>query len=273
MVVPSHVLRLPVEGGTLAVERHGSGRPVVCVPGLGSLRSSWRALVPRLVAAGHCVYTLDLRGHGDSSVGFDRVGAEATAEDVVALLQSEDLRDVVLIGNSIGGAAVCLAAVLAPERVGALVLVNPFVRDMPVERWFRPLVPLLFARPWGTWAWGRYRRTLLVTRLDDADAEDAALAANLAEPARLAAVRGMLRATKAPVTARLHEVAAPALVLMGASDPDYTDPEAEGHTVAGLLGGAATVACIAETGHYPQEERPDATAAAILGFLEAHGGA
>jgi pimeloyl-ACP methyl ester carboxylesterase len=261
-------LTLPVPGGTLAVDRHGTtGTPVVCIHGLGDTRSTWRALVPLLVAAGHVVYVLDLRGHGESSTGFASYAAHDIGDDVAALLEAEDLRDAVLVGNSISGGAVCHAALEAPERVARLVLVCPFVRDMPADRWLRPLVPILFGGPWGAWAWGMYRATLFTTAPEDHADNQAAVLANLREPGRLAATRAMIRASKAPIAARLDQVSVPSLVVMGAEDPDFSDPAAEAEALRGLLGGPVEVAMVQRTGHYPQIERPDATAATILGFI------
>ena len=189
---------LPRPEGQLTYDIHGDGGgvPLVCVPGLGDTRASFRALAPALAAAGHTVYVLDLRGHGDSDATFSSHSAADIGDDVAALLEAEDLTGAVVVGNSIGGGAACRVAVVSPERVSGLVLLNPFVRDMPVERWMRPLVPLLFARPWGTWAWGQYRTTLFKTAPDDQAANQAEVLDNLRQPARLAAVRAMLRASK-----------------------------------------------------------------------------
>ncbi len=270
-----HTRTLRVPGGTLTYDRHGdAGRPLVCVPGIGDLRSSFRDLAPRLVDAGFVVYVLDLRGHGDSDATFSSYTCADIGDDIAALLVAEDLHDAVLIGNSIAGGAACRAAVLAPERVGALVLLNPFVRDMPAEAWLRPMVPLLFARPWGAWAWGQYRKTLFGTIPADHARHEPGVIAKMGEPARLAAMRAMLRASKADIAARLGELTVPALVVMGADDPDYPDPAAEGEALRGLLGGPTEVALLAEAGHYPQVERPDETAALVRDFLgreAAHG--
>ncbi len=260
------LLSIDREGRSVAVEVHGdAGVPCVCVHGIGDTRSTWRELVPELLAAGYRVYGMDLRGHGDSDVGFPSYTAADVGGDVVALLTQQDLRGAVLVGNSIGGGAICRAAVEAPDRVARLVLVNPFVRDMPADRWLRPIVPLLFAQPWGAWAWGRYRETLFVSRPPDQASEDAGVLANLRQPGRMAAVRAMLRASKADIAARLEEIAVPCLVLMGDRDPDYSDPAAEGEVLRALLPGDVEVVLLGESGHYPQAEHPRATARAIVG--------
>jgi pimeloyl-ACP methyl ester carboxylesterase len=60
------------------------GAPLVlCVPGMGIVRSEFRFTVPALVAAGYRVATMDLRGHGNSDTTFDRLEDVATASDIV----------------------------------------------------------------------------------------------------------------------------------------------------------------------------------------------
>ena len=72
--------------GRIAYDRTGEGPLVVLVPGMGDLVSTYRFLVPVLVAAGFSVVSVDLRGHGDSDVGFGSYGDAETAEDLAALL-------------------------------------------------------------------------------------------------------------------------------------------------------------------------------------------
>lgn len=258
---------LRTRGGQVAYEIYGTGgTPVVAVPGIGDTRASYRALGPILADAGYTLYAMDLRGHGESSADFDSYTPEDIGDDVVDLLEALDLRDAVLIGNSIGGASIAHAS-LQTDRVARLVLLNGFVRDMPADRWMRPLVPVLFASPWGVAVWGMYRKTLFVSEPADHQANRAEVLENLREPGRLHAVRSMMRASKASIGARLSEVSVPALIVMGAQDPDYSDPAEEGRIQAEQLGGQNHVVVVDRSGHYPQIERPDATARAILDFL------
>jgi len=262
---------LQTDGGRVAYETHGSKGPaIVGVPGIGDTRSTWRMLGPALAAEGYRFYAMDLRGHGESETTFATYRPEDIGDDIVALLEAEDLRDVILMGNSIGGAAIAHAA-LASDRVGRLVHINPFVRDMPAERWFRPLVPVVFGGFWGRWAWNAYYNTLFKTIPSDHGSNREAVAASLAEAGRMRAVRGMLRASKADISARLDQLGVPSLVLMGSLDPDYADPAAEGETLAGLLPGDVEVAMIDGTGHYPQIERPDDALRLVLAHLRSHG--
>ncbi len=261
---------LQTAGGRVAYEAFGTaGTAIVAVPGIGDTRATWRVLGPKLAAAGYRFYAMDLRGHGESDTTFASYTAEGIGDDVVALLEAEELRDVVLIGNSIGGAAIVHAA-LRSDRVVRLIHINPFVRDMPVERWFRPVVPLLFGGFWGGFMWRTYRNGLFKTIPPDHDADQKAVAKNLAEKGRMKAVRGMLRASKAGGANRLEELTVPSFVLMGANDPDYDDPAAEGQTLSELLPGDVEVAMVEDCGHYPQIERPDMTGQLICDHLAKH---
>jgi len=71
--------------------------------------------------------------------------------------------------------------------------------------------------------------------------------------------------THDPAEARLGDVTAPAIVIMGDSDPDFKDPAGEANWIGTALN--AQVVLVPEAGHYPQSQRPDITTPAVLGFL------
>ncbi len=54
---------------------------------------------------------------------------------------------------------------------------------------------------------------------------------------------------------------------MGAQDPDFPDPTAEAHRQAQQLGGDNRVVMLEGAGHYPQIERPEDAAQAIVTFV------
>ena len=63
-----------------------NGPLVICVPGMGELRQSYRLLAPLLVEKGCRVVTLDIRGHGDSEATFSSYDDVALASDILALI-------------------------------------------------------------------------------------------------------------------------------------------------------------------------------------------
>ncbi len=86
----------------------GDGRPVVLIHGWPLSGASWAATVPALTEAGHRVITYDRRGFGESS----KPGEDSTYDydtltsDLDAVLTELDLRDVSLVGFSMGGGEV-----------------------------------------------------------------------------------------------------------------------------------------------------------------------
>ena len=109
---------LSTEEGRIAFDVTGSGPLVVLVPGMGDLRSSYRFLSPKLVAAGYTVVTTDLRGHGESDADFGSYGDADTARDVIALVESLH-RPAFIIGNSMAAGAAGITGVTAAVHGGA----------------------------------------------------------------------------------------------------------------------------------------------------------
>src|SRR3954453_19160906 len=118
--------------GRIAFDVEGTGPLVVCLPGMGELRSTYRFTVPALTAAGYRVATMDLRGHGDSDTTFARYDDVAAGEDALALVEQLG-GPAVLLGNSMGAGAAAWAAAERPELVSGLGLIGPFVRNPPAS--------------------------------------------------------------------------------------------------------------------------------------------
>lgn len=254
---------LDVTGGRLAYDVTGEGPLVVCVPGLGDVRGVYRFLTPALVEAGYRVATVDVRGHGETTADWPDYTLTGVGADILALIRHLDAGPAIVVGESMAAAAAIWAAAEAPSEVAGLLLMGPATRDAtlnPVMRaaaWLVGRVPAL---------WLSYLSSLYPTRKpSDWPAYKKALSANLREPGRMAALRGLIAAPKAPARARIGEVHAPTLVVMGTKDADFTDPAAEAQALAGELSGE--VALIEGAGHYPQAEFPAETIAAVLPFL------
>ena len=252
--------------GAIAYDDTGSGPLVVCAPSMGDVRGEYRFLAPQLVAAGHRVVTMDLRGLGESSTGWADYSVAGVGSDLVALVTALDAGPAVIAGCSMAAGAAVWAAAEAPELVAGLVLLGPFVRGA-TSRQNRLLYSALFTRPWGPGAWLRYYSTLYPTRKPADFAEyTAALRSNLAQAGRLEALRQMLYASKAASEERLPRVSAPALVLMGSKDPDFKQPEVEAQWVANSL--HARFEMVPGAGHYPHAEMPDVVGPMILSFVQ-----
>lgn len=259
---------LPRPEGRIAYDDTGSGPLVVCLPGLGDLRSEYRWLTPRLIAAGYRVVTVDLRGHGASDATFTDHARPTVGDDVVALLEHLDAGPAHLVGTSFGAAAVVWAATEAPARVASVTLIGPFVRDVPTPAIKRLGLRAMLARPWGVAGWvGWYGKLWGSTLPADHDTHTAAIRANLAEPGRLAAVRAMALSTCERIDPRLDELGVPSLVVMGTADPDFDDPAEEARLIAQRTGGRVTL--VEGAGHYPHAEQPGFVGTAVAAFVAA----
>jgi pimeloyl-ACP methyl ester carboxylesterase len=244
----------------------GDGPLVVCLPGMGDNRATYRHLTPLLVAAGHRVVTLDPRGQGESDAVWPDYSPEAIGADLLDLLRHLDAGPAVLITNSYTGATAIWAAAEQPSAFTAIVLCDPFARVMPAPGAAMRLATAAVGRVRPFWM--MYWSSLFKTRKPaDHAAARAALSRQLAEPGRMAALRAMFAADISVSEARTSSVRTPALVVMGAKDPDFPDPAAEARLIASRLDG--TVVMIPDAGHYPQAEYPSETAAAILAVLKA----
>ncbi|MEU5765357.1 alpha/beta hydrolase [Streptomyces asoensis] len=109
------------DGTSLYYERHGSGPAILFVHGSGGHHAAWWQQVAALRDE-FTVVTLDLRGFGRSDSSMTDFDGQDFPGDVVAVLDQEDLTDVLLVGQSIGSIAALRAALLRPERVRGVVL-------------------------------------------------------------------------------------------------------------------------------------------------------
>lgn len=115
------------DGARIAIRRSGTGPPVVLVHGLTGNRDDWGPVARRLIADGFEAIAVELRGHGDSSRGRDGYGPRRLAADIAQVLSALDLREVILVGHSMGGMAAKTLVLehpeLAAERVRKLGIV------------------------------------------------------------------------------------------------------------------------------------------------------
>lgn len=92
---------------------------------------SWTRVAPRLRAAGCAVWTPTLSGLADRSHLLNpSIGLDTHVEDVRALLEFEDLRNVVLVGHSYGGMVItALCETDARERIARLVYLDALIPE------------------------------------------------------------------------------------------------------------------------------------------------
>lgn len=252
----------------VALDDAGAGPPLVLVHGLASSRVAWRALVPRLAAAGRRVLAVDVPGFGASppvGPGFDLA---AVARALLRGIEDAGVDTPFdLVGHSMGGAIALTLCDLAPDRVRRTVLAAPAgLRPFP------PLAarlagvgadPLIRLRARGSaladQAWGR--RFLLAAGVVDAraiaPADTRALMAASATARRTAeALSAVAAADLRPV---LDRVAPPTLVW---GRHDRVVPLRVGLAVAATRPWL-TLDVLEDAGHLAMLERPGAFAAAL----------
>jgi pimeloyl-ACP methyl ester carboxylesterase len=142
------ILKNELENENQAVHfiQQGQGAPVILIHGVAASVGDWVDLAPDLVGAGYAVYALDLLGHGNSFKPKDLKEYNITRifkhfEEWMASLALDS--PLILVGHSLGGYLAIEYALRYPERVGALVLVDPFFCLSQLS----PLLQLHYKRP------------------------------------------------------------------------------------------------------------------------------
>ena len=251
----------------------GVGTPVILIHGFAGSTFSWRRVIPDL-ARGHRVVALDLPGFGfsDRDPGLDYSQA-AQAGRVLALMDALGLTRATVIGHSMGGAVAERLAAEHPDRVDRLILVAAVNAGIPPERGragkaagpMFALMGLAQRSPRAMYAIGRRALPRMVH--DPAFVTEDLVRGYidpLLLPGTTAAVRRMTLAGQGDPALDLGRIAAPTLVVSGASDGAITPADGE-KLAAGIPGGRHVV--IPEAGHLLAEERPEAFLEEVLAFL------
>lgn len=258
------------DGVRIRYVRRGQGPPVVLLHGIAASLYTWKDVLPAL-AADHDVIALDLPGFGGSDIPEPLDGAREVRV-VLAFLDGLGLPRVSLVGNSLGGAIAVTIAGQEPARVDRLVLLDSagynfaqgdrpwllrvvgsaplgLAKALPV----RPLVALALRQIFHD------RRLVTAARIDE-------VAAPLQRPGAAGAVRGiLLSANSLGLPGLVRRVRAPTLVLWGRYD-QWVSPSHAQRFAADIPGARVEML---DSGHLPQEERPQETAALIEAFLDA----
>lgn len=116
----------------IAYEAHGDagGFPVILLHGFPDDVRAWDDVAPPLAAAGYRVVTPYLRGYGPTrfrQATEPRMAQQAAiGQDVLDFMDALGLAAGALVGYDWGGRAACIATILAPERVRALVTIGGY---------------------------------------------------------------------------------------------------------------------------------------------------
>src|ERR1700742_4996020 len=94
---------LEIEGGRIAYDVAGEGPLIVLAHGIGDGRQVFRFMVPELVQAGFRVAAPDMRGHGESSLGWASISRTDVAGDLIALIRHLGGGPAGIVGAALAG--------------------------------------------------------------------------------------------------------------------------------------------------------------------------
>ena len=257
------VQRLTIRDAELAVWQSGRGdRDLVFVPGFQNDHTSWRPLVERLDADRYRFTSFDLVGCGVSAraAAWQRCTIGEYGADLAALCDALGISRPVVLGHSLGAAAMLSAALASPGRFAGLVLMAPASTTgldfVPDEASFAAL-----ARPTS----GQQRALARAAFRHPPPEEDfgklmAVLA--LASPEHIeGAARSMRAFTRQPDLAGLK---VPSILICG--DRDRHVP-LRNHLATQQAIPRCGLQVYFDVGHVPFAETPDSCAAAVGRFL------
>jgi len=229
------------DGQRLFYVDKGAGQPVLFVHGWTLSSAIWNAQTDWLAAQSLRAIAYDRRGHGQSSKPASGYDYETLANDLATVLDKLDLRDVVLVGHSMGaGEIVRYLARHGARRISRVLLVAPTTPyalktdDNPegVDRAvFDKMVAALQANRYGYLAagapglLGRNAEPILVDWA-------MAIALQAAPQAQIGCLRAFAETDFRP---DLQAVTMPTLILYGGADAPPTPANAR-RTHAGIAG-------------------------------------
>ncbi len=135
MTLPIRNSRIRLSQGQLFWREVGLGKTVVFLHGSWSDGSEWDPVIQPLSSQYHCI-ALDLLGFGDSEHPNCHYSTSLEADCLAEYLDALRLRDIWLVGDSLGAWVAIRFALMYPDRVNGLILINPEGVDVPeLRRW------------------------------------------------------------------------------------------------------------------------------------------
>lgn len=263
-----------LDGSWIRYRVTGQGPPVLLVHGFLSSSRIWERLAGRL-AGRHTVYSLDLRGFGESDKPIRGYGVRHGSRLLYLFCSQFKLGKVAVVGHDVGGDMAVKLAADHPELVRSVTLVstpaNEEQIDLPTLLWLAtlPVIGPLF------YALGQYVGFVRRLWMRPFVSEKESLSQRLVEDAALstpAAVRSTFNTARREISRervarQAHHLRVPMLVVAGEED-QIVDPQAtETWSNKAPRSEVAVLAC----GHLPMIELPEEFEARLLSFLEGGG--
>ena len=111
--------------GEIFFKVEGEGEAVVLIHGLSDNLNYWESLAVNL-KKDYKVIRFDLRGHGKSQLGRDKITIDLLCDDLYNLLNDLKIKKVNLLGFSLGGLVALDFTIRYPEYVSSLILMSAF---------------------------------------------------------------------------------------------------------------------------------------------------
>ena len=268
---PADATFATIDGVRVRYVDEGTGSPVVLIHGFASSLETWTAVMPALVADGHRVIALDLRGFGWTDRPPGDYSSTAQAHLVLGLLDQLGVSRAAFVGHSYGAGVTLRIALLSPDRVERIALYDAWAYSGQLPAFFHMaradgIGEAMFA----TWYGERTEDRMALAFFDQRfvtmeliDAVDASLRRPGTYAAALAAVRGM---HYEEVENTYRTVTQPALLLWGRED--HVTPLEIGERLSRELPGAELVV-YPGCGHFPMIEHAAQSTAELVRFLAA----
>ena len=255
--------------GTVSYTDEGSGPPILLLHAALHDHTDFDAVRVGLTQ-GRRVLTLDWPGHGASPLPSVPLRAVQFGDLLVEFADLLDLRNLVVVGNSVGGYAACRLALERQERVSGVVLVN--TGGFTPHSVFTRVMCAVMGRPAVVRAvFGAFVRAYMQpkTSTDKAIVHRVVGRAKTADGAKTAAA--LWKSFTEPghdLRMQAARIAAPVLITWGAKDP--TAPVRWGRLIAEAIPGSTFEAF--PTGHVVFSSEPTAWLDTVLPFVDAaHG--
>jgi 3-oxoadipate enol-lactonase len=252
---------LRINGEDLYYEIAGDGPALILVHSLGTGRWLWREQV-RHWSSAHRVVAADCRGHGATTF---RGGAamEDTARDLAALADELALRDVVIVGLSMGGVIASHLQSLLQDRARGLVLAGTFCRVPSGQDRIAGIERKLQEHDMATFGRAYAAETLLPPALAAHGEELASSIACTSKEAYLATVRSLfMQDTRSLLSA----MQCPVEVIVG--EHDQRTPRALAEEIAATAP-RAQLDVIPSAAHLSNLDQPAAFASIVDNFIAA----
>jgi len=110
----------------------GSGKPFLILHGFLGMGDNWKSLGTTFSEVGYEVHLIDQRNHG-RSFHSNNFNYEVMAQDVVNYCEKHSLKDIVLLGHSMGGKTAMTVSTQFPQLVKYLIVADISPRYYPVH--------------------------------------------------------------------------------------------------------------------------------------------